>query len=150
MLGSAVKADIAVGYLFVSGFEAVADKLEPLQKVRILVGHVDRPTLDEVARGLQQAEAIGAQLEADGTIRRSARPALAARAVESVAEGVGRLPQTDTAASGVRRLADLVASGTIEVRAYPRGVLHAKAYLCWYDPRHAEPGAAIVGSSNFS
>ena len=43
-----------------------------------------------------------------------------------------------------------MAAGTVEVRAYPRGVLHAKAYLCWYDPAHAEPGAAIVGSSNFS
>ena len=150
MLGSSVRADIAVGYLFVSGFEAVADKLEPLQKVRILVGHIDRPTLDEVARGLQQAEAIGARLEADGTVRRSDRPALAARAVESVALGVGRLPQTETSAAGIRRLADLVADGTIEIKAYPRGVLHAKAYLCWYDPAHAEPGAAIVGSSNFS
>jgi hypothetical protein len=150
MLGSAVKADIAVGYLFVSGFDAVVDKIASLQKVRILVGHIDRPTLDEVARGLQQVEAIGARLDADRTVRRSARPALAARAVESVAEGVGRLPQTDDAAAGVRRLADLVAGGTVEIKAYPRGVLHAKAYLCWYDPAHAEPGAAIVGSSNFS
>src|SRR5207237_10480454 len=79
-----------------------------------------------------------------------APPPPAARAVESPAEGAARPPQTDTAAAGVRRLADLVRDGTIEVRAYPRGVLHAKAYLCWYDPRHAEPGAAIVGSSNFS
>ena len=150
MLGSAVKADIAVGYLFISGFEAVADKLAPLQKVRILVGHVDRPTLDEVARGLQQAEALRARLEADSTIKRSARPVLAAQAVESVAVGVGRLPQTETTAAGIRRLADLVEAGTIEIKAYPRGVLHAKAYLCWYDPAHAERGAAIVGSSNFS
>ena len=35
------------------------------------------------------------------------------------------------------------------MRAYPRGPLHAKAYLCWY-ANHAEPGAAVVGSSNFT
>ncbi len=27
--------------------------------------------------------------------------------------------------------------------------MHAKAYLCWYD-NHAEPGAALVGSSNLT
>ena len=43
----------------------------------------------------------------------------------------------------------MVASGQVEVRSYPRDPLHAKAYLCWY-ANHAEPGAAIVGSSNFT
>ena len=46
-------------------------------------------------------------------------------------------------------LRDLVASGLVEVRAYRRSPLHAKAYLCWYD-NHAEPGAAVVGSSNLT
>ena len=36
MLGSSGRADIAVGYFFMSGFEAVADDLERLGKVRIL------------------------------------------------------------------------------------------------------------------
>ena len=43
----------------------------------------------------------------------------------------------------------MVASGRAEVRAYRRSPLHAKAYLCWYDD-HAEPGAAVVGSSNLT
>ena len=43
----------------------------------------------------------------------------------------------------------MVASGKVEVRAYLRSPLHAKAYLCWYAD-HAEPGAAVVGSSNFT
>ena len=43
----------------------------------------------------------------------------------------------------------LVASSLMEIRTYPREFLRAKAYLCWYD-NHAEPGAAIVGSSNFT
>ena len=37
----------------------------------------------------------------------------------------------------------------MEVRAYRRSPLHAQAYLCWYD-NHAEPGAAVVGSSNLT
>ena len=43
----------------------------------------------------------------------------------------------------------MVASGQAEVRAYRRSPLHAKAYLCWYDD-HAEPGSAVVGSSNLT
>ena len=42
MLDSSARADIAVGYFFMSGFEAVADSLARLDKVRILVGRADR------------------------------------------------------------------------------------------------------------
>jgi hypothetical protein len=149
MLASAERADIAVGYLFVSGFNAVADELGRLDQVRILVGRTDRQTLDEVARGLQQAEALQARLESDELIKRSARQTLGAQAVQTIAEGVARLPQTAEEECGVQRLADLVAAGKLQIKTYPKGVLHAKAYLCWYKD-HAEPGSAIVGSSNFS
>ena len=44
----------------------------------------------------------------------------------------------------------MIAAGRVEVRAYLRSRLHAKAYLCWYQKGHAEPGAAVVGSSNFT
>ena len=54
MLSSSERADIAVGFFFVSGFQAAADQLPPLQKVRILVGRTDRCVLEEVAPGLQQ------------------------------------------------------------------------------------------------
>ena len=53
MLDSSARADIAVGYFFMSGFEAVADSLARLDKVRILVGRADRPVLESVALGLQ-------------------------------------------------------------------------------------------------
>ncbi len=53
MLDSSARADIAVGYFFMSRFEAVADSLARLDKVRILVGRADRPVLESVALGLQ-------------------------------------------------------------------------------------------------
>ena len=55
MLGSADRADIAVGYFFVSGFDAVADDLARLSQVRILVGRTDRHVIEEVAAGPQHA-----------------------------------------------------------------------------------------------
>ena len=92
MLAYSARADIAVGYLFVSGFTAVAAELEKLDMVRVLVGRTDRATLDEVASGLQQAEALQAQVERDELVRPSVRPALGAEAVRTIAQGVARLP----------------------------------------------------------
>ncbi len=149
MLGSSARADIAVGYFFVSGFEQVATELGALKKVRILVGRTDRQVVEQVALGLQQAEALQAKLEADSTVRRSQQEALATQTVAHVAEGVAALPQTEGSECSVAALRDMVASGKVEVKAYLRSTLHAKAYLCWYE-NHAEPGAAVVGSSNFT
>ncbi|MFI5269433.1 MAG: phospholipase D-like domain-containing protein, partial [Chloroflexota bacterium] len=149
MLAHSQRADIAVGYLFLSGFNAIAEELSRLEKVRVLDGRTDRQTLEEVARGLQQAEALEARLEGDDLIRRSVRAELGGRAVETVAQGLALLPQTDAAQAGVRKLRDLIEQGKLEIKTYPKGVLHAKAYLCWYAD-HAEPGSAIVGSSNFT
>lgn len=149
MLGSANRADIAVGYFFVSGFGAVADELSQLGRVRILVGRTDTQTLEAVALGLQQQDALRARLNIDSTIPRSWRETFSRDAVGEIANGVSTLPQTDDTQQAVAKLRDMIGAGFLEIRAYPRELLHAKAYLCWYDS-HAEPGAAIVGSSNFT
>ncbi len=149
MLGSSARADIAVGYFFIGGFGAVADDLARLDKVRILVGRTDRQVLEEVALGLPQNQALRARLDADALVRRSQRSQIAQETVARVAEGVAVLPQEQGTEAAVSKLRDMVALGKVEVRAYLRSPLHAKAYLCWYD-NHAEPGAAVVGSSNLT
>ena len=149
MLGSSARADIAVGYFFISGFEAVADDLARLDRVRILVGRTDRQVLEEVALGLQQTQALRARLDADSLVQRRQRDEIAQQAVDRIAEGVSVLPQERGTESAVSRLRDMVAVKRVEVRTYLRSPLHAKAYLCWYDD-HAEPGAAVVGSSNLT
>ncbi len=149
MLGSSARADIAVGYFFMSGFDAVADDLAQLDKVRILVGRTDRRVLEEVALALQQADALRARMDADSMVRRGQRAEIAQRAVANVSDGVAALPQTADSERAVTRLRDMITVNRVEVRAYLRSPLHAKAYLCWYEG-HAEPGSAIVGSSNFT
>ena len=149
MLASSARADIAVGYFFMSGFEQVADDLAGLEKVRILVGRTDRRVLEQVALGLPQAQALRSRLDADDLLPRRQRAEIAREAVDGVAVGVSVLPQDDGSQATVGSLRDMIAAGRVEVRAFPRGPLHAKAYLCWY-ANHAEPGAAVVGSSNFT
>ncbi len=149
MLGSAERADIAVGYFFMNGFNEVADELGGLQKVRILVGRTDRQVLEEGARGLQQAPALKRRLEEESTVRRRERPAVARQAVDDIATGVSQLPQEAGTEAAVKQLRDLVQDQVIEVRTYVKSRLHAKAYLCWYEG-HAEKGSAVVGSSNLT
>ena len=149
MLESSARADIAVGYFFISGFDQLAEKLSRLEKVRILVGRTDRHVLEEVAAGLQQAPTLKARLEQESTVRRGQRSSLAHQAVEHIAEGVAQLPQDSESETSVKALRDLVADGVVEVRSYLRSPLHAKAYLCWYEG-HAELGSAVVGSSNLT
>ena len=108
-----------------------------------------RPTLEAVAAGLHQARPLEKQLEISRTIRRSQRTAIASEAAGNIAQDVSALSQTDDSEKAVERLRQLVTAGFLEIHTYPREFLHAKAYLCWYD-NHAEPGAAIVGSSNFT
>jgi superfamily II DNA or RNA helicase/HKD family nuclease len=150
MLQGSERADIAVGYLFLSGFHEVADQLEAPEKIRVLVGRADRPSLDAVAAGLQQADALRSHVDEGSLVRRSHRARLAEEAVQTVAQGVSRLPQDEGAERDVRRLSEWVASGKVEIKTYPKGMLHAKAYLCWYPSTFPEHGAAIVGSSNFT
>ena len=149
MLGSSARADIAVGYFFISGFETIAEPISQLQKVHILVGRTDRHVLEEVALGIQQSQALHARLELDALVKKGDRAGIAQQAVERIAEGVAVMPQAQESQDAVSKLREMVASGKVEVRAYLRSPLHAKAYLCWYED-HAEPGAAVVGSSNLT
>ena len=50
MLDSSSRADIAVGYFFMSGFGPVSAELSKLDKVRILVGRADRQVLEAFER----------------------------------------------------------------------------------------------------
>lgn len=150
MLGGSDRADIAVGFFFISGFEAVAENFSRLDKIRILVGRADRKVLEEVALGLQQAEALKAQLELDQTVRRSELQRAAGQVIQDIGKGVSQLPQTEGSEQAVAKLRDLVTVGKVQVHAYLKGTLHAKAYLCWYPEGSVDPGSAIVGSSNFT
>ena len=138
MLDSSARADIAVGYFFMSGFGAVSQELARLDKVRILVGRADRQVIEAMAAGLQQPEALRVRLEADGLVPRRERAALAQDSVDRIADGVSLLPQTKDSQVAVNRLRTWSTRAKAEVRAYRRSPLTAKAYLCWYDD-HAEP-----------
>ncbi|NLD42247.1 MAG: helicase, partial [Chloroflexi bacterium] len=160
ILPSTAQARFAVGYFFLSGFEALADVLDDVQELRLLIGNTtNRQTIEQIAEGCHSL--AEAQREAEGLQYR--RADLAARMARDTAAGLADsaalMDQSDQAERLVAVLADLIAAGRVHVRIYTRGRLHAKAYICTYGPAYSATGQplppptagiGVVGSSNLS
>lgn len=141
--------DIAVGYFYLSGFTKVADLLAGRPgKVRILIGRTDTPTRAEIVAGYSPNESTNSQAP---LVNQSRRDETAAR--EKTLDNVGRnaaaQTQDDASEAGIKSLAKLIANGKVDVRAYVKDRMHAKAYIGYTD-LESVPGTAIIGSTNFS
>jgi len=151
-LADSHRAHFAVGYFFLSGFEAIAAQIPHLDQLRLLIGNVtDRQTIEQLAEGYHHLDtiqrAVRRQRMAGGQADRIRQETAA-----SIQATLELMDQTDEAQTLVLSLVDLIARGQVQVRVYTRGRLHAKAYLFDFDPARirAQEGAAIVGSSNLS
>ena len=153
-------AKFAVGYFFLSGFRAIADTLENVGELRLLIGNTsNRQTIEQIAEGYRRLEQV-----------RDAAEALAypsrrdvARGIEETARAIGdnlaAMEQTEESERLVSELVRLIEAGRMKVRIYTKGRLHAKAYIFDYGPifneageaiPREERGIAIVGSSNLT
>ena len=139
--------DIAVGYFYLSGFAQVADLLASRPgKVRILIGRTDTPTRQEVLAGYGASEFVP-----DVLTNQSRRDETQARdaTLDNVGRNAAHQPQTDASEDGIKSLAQLIADGKVDVRAYVKDRMHAKVYI-GYTGLTSTPGTAIIGSTNFS
>ncbi len=145
--GQPHSVDIAVGYFYLSGFTQVADLLATRPgKVRILIGRTDRPTRAEIVAGYNPSESAdgyhAAQSRRDETVARN-------ETLDNVGRNAAAQPQDDASEAGIKSLAGLIAGGKVDVRAYVKDRMHAKAYI-GYTGLESAPGTAIIGSTNFS
>ncbi len=128
---------IATAFFDVPGFRLLADDLEHLAKVRLLLGAEPLP---EAAWPVRRP---GDPPEPEFT-RRQVAEALRQQEVGLRARR-DLLPFDAETDQAVRRLLDALHSGKIEVRRHEVGYLHAKAFLF-----NVEGGGLLVGSSNFT
>ena len=144
--GTPHSVDIAVGYFYLSGFREVADLLADRPGlVRILIGRTDRPTQQEIAAGSGPPEPAAAP----AVLSRTQEVSIRDETVVNVGRSAALQPQEDASAAAIKSLAALIAGGRVEVRAYLKERLHAKAYI-GYTGLQANAGTAIIGSTNFS
>jgi len=148
------RAHFAVGYFYVGGFEAIAEAVPGLEKLRLLIGPAtNRATAEQIARGHKALSVI--QREWFGTT--SVMPVEAAgmrqETLRDARDTLALMEQTDDSQHVVEELSRLIAEGIIEVRVYTKEPLHAKCYIFdERDPDRAEtdPGHVIIGSSNLT
>lgn len=128
---------IATAYFNPGGFGLLADTLEEVEKVRLLLGaepkgrerdvrHLDRATPPQRAERARVRNALATHVRD----LRSDRDLLG---FEIEAEG------------SARRLIEWLRSGRVEVRRYEEGFLHGKAFLVLTDDE-----GVVAGSSNFT
>jgi hypothetical protein len=61
-LADSIRAHFAVGYFFLSGFQAIAEHIPHLDQMRLLIGNVtNRQTIEQLAEGYHDTSCIGSQ-----------------------------------------------------------------------------------------
>lgn len=148
--------DVIVGYFRASGFYELYDALEPVEKIRILVGlSVDRDSY-EMMQCHHQNGAI--DFESHQRTKKRYQQNLKEE-IENSDENDNRLEigirkfieflKTDCQNPGMDK-ADNGNGKKLEIRAYPSKNIHAKVYIGKFKPEDRDYGFVITGSSNFS
>ena len=152
ILDSTDRARFAVGYFFLSGFTSIANELQNLTEIRLLIGNTStRETIEQLAEGYRELSAIENATEDLIYSNRSTRKARTKETAENLRTCIDIMPQTDESEQLISILADMIASKKLKVRVYTKGRLHAKAYIFDYKQNgRYETGISIVGSSNLT
>lgn len=160
ILGSTDAARFAVGYFFLSGFTALADRLAHVKDLKLLIGNTtNRETLEQIAEGYKRLELVREAVEAQVFPKRIDVKRMATETATNIRTAVEVMDQTDEAEQIVKTLAGMVEEKRLHVRVYTKGRLHAKAYIFDYGPSYdlfgnlqtkLEEGIAVVGSSNLT
>lgn len=131
--------DVLVGYFRTSGYKAMYEKLNTVEKVRILVGlNVDQRSFDLFSRAHQ------AKLDFESHTR--SKEQFSEQVTEEMEYG-DDAPEVEASA---RQFIESIQSGKLELRAYPSQDLHAKVYISRFPTSAVDFGRVITGSSNFS
>lgn len=148
--------DVLVGYFRSSGFYQLYESLEPVEKIRILVGlSVDKESYDIMQYHRQMGRL---DLESHQRTKKIFQKNLQEE-IETSEENDNHLE------IGVRKFIEFLKKEVenqdldkerggngkqLEIRAYPSKNIHAKVYIGRFKPEDRSYGFVITGSSNFS
>ena len=133
---------IATAFFSPTGFAHIADQLQEIPEVRLLLG------VDLAAGAVENRKRLDETPE--GFERRRIKVGL-----RSLTEGLERdrdhLPFNRTNGAALGKLISALRAGNMEVRRYKKAFLHAKAYIFTSGSDGGEgPEGIIVGSSNLT
>lgn len=151
ILGSTDSARFAVGYFFLSGLEAIQDKLAGVQKLRLLIGNTsNRKTIEQISEGYKRLDLVEAAEEREQFLKKAEKKRRSEETAGNLRKTIEVMDQTDDGEALVKTLIQLIEEKRLEVKVYTKGCLHAKAYIFDYGKDNYENGIAVVGSSNLT
>src|SRR5213082_1566797 len=150
LLAESERAKFAVVFFFISGFKFIADELEKLTELRLLVGTVsDSQTIEQLAETHSAAQLLERTRKREFASQRERQKTLDGVG-EAIRQRIERLSQTDEDERVIHLLLKLIEEKRFVIRVYTKSRLHAKAYIFDFRPDRYDRGMAIVGSSNLS
>lgn len=130
--------DILVGYFRTSGFKALCNEFESIDKIRILIG---------LSTDKQSVEAYQLSKQLDFLESHTNAKDIFSKELEK--ELYSSEDNYDVEYS-IRKFVEFLRSGKLELRAFPSRDLHAKVYISKFRKDDRDYGRVITGSSNFS
>lgn len=131
--------DCLVGYFYISGFYKLYPSLAKTEKIRILIGiKTDGKTFELIQEAKQRELVLESHAQAQAAVSGALR---------------GELEKSEDSADveeGIRKFVEWVASGKLEIKAYPSEGIHAKLYIMTFHDGDRDKGRIITGSSNFT
>lgn len=130
--------DILVGYFRTSGFKALCNEFENIDKIRILIGFsTDKQTIDAYQKS-KQLDFLESHTNAKDIFSKELEKELYSSEDNYDVE------------YSIRKFVEFLRSGKLELRAFPSRDLHAKVYISKFRKDDRDYGRVITGSSNFS
>lgn len=153
-------ARFAVGYFFVSGIETVADSLENIGKLLLLIGNTtNKQTIEQITEGYRRLDLASKEVEDEEYINRRESEKRTETTAYEVGNALEVMDQTDESEQLVKLIVRMIEEDRLKVRVYTKGTMHAKAYIFDHHETigingqqvpNPSPGVAIIGSSNFT
>jgi len=142
---------MAVGYFYLSGFEAIREKLDKIQHLKLIIGNrTNQETLEELVKGHYQKEEIERQLRLQKRQPPKTKKSIVEQTKDCYDTDLELMQQSDENQKGLAALWELIKEKRIEIRVYTKGTLHSKAYIFDLPQTNYLEGVAIIGSSNLS
>src|SRR5947209_15907914 len=119
MLDSTEFARFAVGYFFLSGLESIAERLDRVQELRLLIGNTtNHETLEQLAEGYRRLELVQDTLEAQTYPKRTEVARMANETATNVRSAMEQMEQTDQSEALVKTLVRMIAEKRLKVRVF--------------------------------
>ena len=142
---------MAVGYFYLSGFQAIREKLDKIKHLKLIIGNrTNQQTVEELVRGHLSREQTENEIRKQLLPNPKQKHAALSQTQGEYSDDLTLMEQNEQSEKGLSALWELIRDKKIDIRVYTKGFLHSKAYLFDLPEKDYLEGIAVVGSSNLT